>query len=496
VLAGVVAAAREVVLLVFQPCCSARVEYRGAPSGAGPGSAEVVDPHRLCHVLAGVVAIAVFIVPAAIVQLGGALGHLPAFLDRVRPGCAAPPRPADGIGALSTPSRRPSAARIDSVLGVSLLVGQVSAALMTLLALVFFWLTERSRLQRYALAFLPAHRRGGIRDAWNEVETRLGLWVRGQLVLMAAIGVATGIAYSLLGLPAALLLALVAALTEVIPIVGPLIGAVPAVLVATTISPETVLLTIGIYVVLQLIEGNVLVPMIMRNTVGLSPFLVLVSLLVGGAVAGVLGAIVAVPIAAGITVVLERLQDRDTVPIDPVAGVHRCGKPSSGLSRRTRPLRRRRRPPPRGPDWRASAALQALRRLAHQADVVAVEVADERQPQVVRGVTVRDLGLLADRRAAGDEPIERRANVVDAEVHRDRARVPRLGRACQVQPDAARVEERVARVAEQERQAEDVLVERRRPVDVRDGDEDLHDRPELLAVVAVAVLHCCLSATG
>jgi predicted PurR-regulated permease PerM len=190
----------------------------------------------------------------------------------------------------------------------------------TLLVLVFFWLTERSRLQRYALAFMPAHRRGGIRDAWNEIEARLGLWVRGQLILMLTIGVGTGIAYSLIGLPAALLLALIAALTEVIPIVGPLIGAVPALLIASTVSPETVLITFGVYVLLQLIEGNVLVPMIMRNSVGLSPFLVLVSLLIGGAVAGILGAIVAVPIVAGITVVLGRLQDRETpVPIDPAA---------------------------------------------------------------------------------------------------------------------------------------------------------------------------------
>jgi predicted PurR-regulated permease PerM len=208
----------------------------------------------------------------------------------------------------------------EAILGVSVVVGQVGAALITLLALVYFWLTERSRLQRYALAFLPMGRRGGIRDAWNEVESRLGLWVRGQLILMTAIGVATGIAYSVIGLPAALLLALIAAITEVVPIVGPLIGAVPALLVATTMGPETVVLTLGVYFVLHLIEGNVLVPIVMRNSVGVSPFLVLVSLLVGGTVGGILGAVVAVPIVAGITVVLERLQDREVpVPIDPAA---------------------------------------------------------------------------------------------------------------------------------------------------------------------------------
>lgn len=273
-----------------------------------------------------VVGVAVFLVPAALVQLGGAFERLPEFLDRVRAWSAnlRPEALSDGVGALidtvEAPFRPGQPPDSDGIIGVSLAVGHVAAALVTLLALVFFWLTERSRLQRYALAFVPEERRAGIRDAWNEVESRLGLWVRGQLVLMATIGIATGIAYSVLGLPGALLLALIAALTEVIPIVGPLIGAVPALLVATTISPETAILTMGIYLLIHAVEGNVLVPMVMRNTVGLSPFLVLVSLLIGGAAGGILGAIVAVPIVAGLTVVLDRLQDRVTpVQVDPSA---------------------------------------------------------------------------------------------------------------------------------------------------------------------------------
>jgi predicted PurR-regulated permease PerM len=89
---------------------------------------------------------------------------------------------------------------------------------------------------------------------------------------------------------------------------------------ATTISPQAVVLTLVVYVAIQFIEGNVLVPMIMRNTVGLSPFIVLLSLLLGGAVGGIAGAIVAVPLVAGAEVILERLQDREVpVPIDPTA---------------------------------------------------------------------------------------------------------------------------------------------------------------------------------
>ena len=273
-----------------------------------------------------VVGVAVFIVPAALVQLGAAVERLPEFIARIR-GWSDNLRPqalADGIAgllnAVEAPFKSTAPPDPNSIVNASLVVAQIAAALITLLALVFFWLTERPRLQRYALAFAPMKRRAGLRDAWNEIETRLGLWVRGQLILMATIGVATGIAYTLIGLPAALLLALVAALAEVIPIVGPLIGAIPALLVATTVSPETAILTMGAYLLIQLFEGNVLVPMVMRNNVGLSPFLVLLSLLIGGTAGGILGAIVAVPIVAAMTVILDRLQDREVpVPVDPAA---------------------------------------------------------------------------------------------------------------------------------------------------------------------------------
>lgn len=321
-------AARDVLLLVFLAVLlGAALEpvvatIRGR-TGVGRGLSILI---AYATFLLLVVGVAVFIVPAALVQLGAAVGRLPEFIDRVRAWSDGlrPQSLAEGIAgllnAIEAPLKSTAPPDPNSIVNASVVVAQIAAALITLLALVYFWLTERPRLQRYALAFAPMDRRAGLRDAWNEIETRLGQWVRGQLILMATIGVATGIAYTLIGLPAALLLAVVAALAEVIPIVGPLIGAIPAVLIATTVSPETVILTIGAYLLIQLIEGNVLVPMVMRNSVGLSPFLVLLSLLIGGTAGGVLGAIVAVPIVAAITAILDRLQDREVpVPVDPAA---------------------------------------------------------------------------------------------------------------------------------------------------------------------------------
>ena len=131
---------------------------------------------------------------------------------------------------------------------------------------------------------------------------------------MGTMGVATGLTYTLLGLPSPMLLALIAAVMEAVPLVGPLLGAIPAILVAATVSPELALAVAGIYLVIQLVEGNVLVPLVMRNTIGLSPFLVIVSLLIGGGAGGIVGALLAVPIAAALLAVLERLQARD-VPV-------------------------------------------------------------------------------------------------------------------------------------------------------------------------------------
>ena len=266
-----------------------------------------------------VIGLALVVIPAAINQFNDIVEGLPPLVERAHQWAATLPSRglSTSINALideAAKTLRPLPPDPDAVFEVGLTVAESVASVATLLTIVFFWLVEHARLQRFALAFLPAERRAGARDAWNEVEDRLGRWVRGQLILMGAMGLATGIAYTLLGLPSALLLALVAAVTEAIPIIGPLLGAIPAVLVAATVSPELALIVAAIYVVLQIVEGNVLVPLVMRNSIGISPFLVIVSVLVGATAGGIVGALFAVPVAAAILVVLQRLQARE-VPV-------------------------------------------------------------------------------------------------------------------------------------------------------------------------------------
>jgi predicted PurR-regulated permease PerM len=271
--------------------------------------------------LLAVIGLALVALPAATTQLEKTIALLPPFLDRVREWASGlrPVALAQGIDALldaaarfvKPPSTTPTTGQ---VVQVGLTVAETVASVVTVLTVVYLWIVEHARIQRYVLAFVDADRRARARDVWNQIETRLGYWVRGQLILMGAMGLATTVAYTLLGVPGPLLLGLIAALTEAIPLVGPLLGAVPAIIVAATVSPQLALLVAGVYVVLQLLEGNLLVPMVMRNTVGISPFIVILSLLIGGAAGGLLGALFAVPIAAAIEVAIEGLQSRE-VPV-------------------------------------------------------------------------------------------------------------------------------------------------------------------------------------
>jgi predicted PurR-regulated permease PerM len=289
-------------------------------------------------------ALAFVLVPGALRQLDELSHSLPAFLKHLRdqvstlqPATIATSLTSliDAASDFFKPAPPPNP---DQVVSASLAVAEGVISVVTVLTVVFFWLVEHARLQRYALSFVPASRRSGWRQAWNEVETRLGLWVRGQLTLMLAIGIATGIAYTVLGLPSALFLGVFAAFAEAIPLVGPAIGAVPAVLIAATVSPTLAIVVLVVYIVLQFVEGNVLVPMVMKNTIGLSPFIVIVSLLVGGATGGVVGAFLAVPLAAAAEVVLERLQARE-IPIaqEPSSGVATPTEATSDDQSRTLP---------------------------------------------------------------------------------------------------------------------------------------------------------------
>lgn len=168
------------------------------------------------------------------------------------------------------------------------------------------------------LALQPGLYRTGIEKMvpqdWEEPVDRaldrtggaLWLWAAGQLVEMVAIGVLTGLGLWLLGVPAPLALGIIAGVLEFIPFAGPILAAIPAILLALTVSPALALATAVFYLVLQQIEGNLILPLIQRRAVSLPPVVAIFAILVAGALFGAIGVLFAVPLAvAAMTLVQE-----------------------------------------------------------------------------------------------------------------------------------------------------------------------------------------------
>ncbi len=275
------------------------------------------------------VAFGLVAIPGMVNEVGQLMAALPTALEHARtfareslPGALS--TSAEALINAAERALNPSgSAQAGTVVAAGLAIGDVVVSTVTVLTLMYFWLIERSHLQRFVLSFVPASRRADTRDAWNQAEIRLGGWVRGQLILMVTMGIAAGVAYLVIGVPSAVALGVFAGLAEAVPLVGPAIGAVPAILVAATLKPETLLPVVIAYAVIQVVEANVLVPRVMRNAVGVSPFLIILFLLIGGSLGGIVGALIAVPMAAVLVAVLERVQDRESqVAQHAIAGVH------------------------------------------------------------------------------------------------------------------------------------------------------------------------------
>lgn len=172
--------------------------------------------------------------------------------------------------------------------------------------LTFFWILEENRLKQSAFLLIPLKNRGEIRDLISAIETKVSGYLLGQGLLCLVIGVLAFAAYLLIGLPNALLLAILAGLLEAVPIVGPFLGAVPAIIVGLSISPITALWVVLATVIIQQLENSLLVPRIMRRTIGVRPLVTLLALLAFGSLFGITGALIALPLAAVIQILLDR----------------------------------------------------------------------------------------------------------------------------------------------------------------------------------------------
>jgi len=170
-------------------------------------------------------------------------------------------------------------------------------AIFTIGVMTFYLLMERKNLKNYlVILFGDGDGEKRAEDFINNLEEKLGGWVRGQLALMVIIGAMSYLGLSLLGVSFALPLAMLAGLLEFIPNIGPTIAAVPAIIVAFTISPALALGVVFLYLAIQQIENNLIVPQIMKRSAGVHPLVTITALMIGFTLGGVGGAVLAVPV--------------------------------------------------------------------------------------------------------------------------------------------------------------------------------------------------------
>ena len=193
------------------------------------------------------------------------------------------------------------------LVAISSLIGGIFG-LITILILTFYLLIEAGAMFEYLVRFVPARRRGDVATRRARRSSKVSAWLRAQFVLAGVMGTFSAVGLGLMGVPYFYVIALVAAIGETIPIVGPVIGGIAAVggrdhRVAEARADGRRVFSL----VLHQLEANILVPKIMERRVGVSPVAVLVALLIGGALWGLAGAILAIPTAAILSVIVEEI---------------------------------------------------------------------------------------------------------------------------------------------------------------------------------------------
>jgi predicted PurR-regulated permease PerM len=193
------------------------------------------------------------------------------------------------------------------------------AQVLTVVVFTIYFMTDLPRLRRGLVRLFPRARRPRVAEVVNVLVDKVGAYMIGNLIISLIAGVASFAVLFVLGVPYALPLAVAVAITDLIPLVGATIGAVLCTAITfftTDVWPETVVVLL-FFVVYQQLENYLLVPRVMRNTVDISSLAVLLSALVGATVLGVMGALMAIPVAAAVKVVLTPMIENRTEPAPP-----------------------------------------------------------------------------------------------------------------------------------------------------------------------------------
>ncbi len=192
---------------------------------------------------------------------------------------------------------------VDSTKTAILVVGSI----VTVIVSAFYLMYDRANLTDLALGLVPVKDREMVGDLFSEISEVIGRYIRGNLAVSAVCAVVIFIALTLLKVPFALPLAIFTGLMGLLPYIGPFIALIPAVILGLSKSPIVGLLVVVVFIVYQQIENTFIIPVMYNKTLKLSPALVFLSVLIGGGVFGVIGAFLALPVAASIPVLVKYL---------------------------------------------------------------------------------------------------------------------------------------------------------------------------------------------
>lgn len=229
-------------------------------------------------------------IPTLVSQSGTMFAKLPEFLTRAFPYVSS------DIQSLT----RQIAPVGENLLRVTVNVFSNLFSMLTVMTFTFYFLLERRHLSDMLAALFGQEIGGRVFSVLTRIEKRLGAWVLGQLCLMVIVGVLVYGGLYFLRVEFALPLAILAGMLEIVPTIGPTVSAIPAALVAFGSSPVLAVSVIALYIIVQQVENNLLVPLVMKQSVGLSPVLTILALMIGGRFGGITGAVLAVPVLLAI----------------------------------------------------------------------------------------------------------------------------------------------------------------------------------------------------
>lgn len=185
----------------------------------------------------------------------------------------------------------------------------------------FYLSVERDGVSKFLMIVTPVKHERYILNLWKRSQHKIGLWMQGQIVLAVIVAMLVFLGLTLLQIENALLLAVVAGIFEIIPLFGPIIAAIPAVTIALITNGLTsALLVIGLYIIIQQFENQLIYPLVVQKIVGVPPIVSILALIIGGKLAGFVGIVISVPIA---TMLMEFLGD---IEKDKIAAMEKAQK--------------------------------------------------------------------------------------------------------------------------------------------------------------------------